>query len=48
VSPIINLNRKDAELDDTRPEVLNHYKEVALSAAEEEFSNKIAFGKYKN
>jgi hypothetical protein len=48
VSPLINLLRKDGELDNTSPEIIKVYKETGLQAAEEHFSNNIAFGKYKN
>lgn len=48
LSPLINLNRKDAELDNTSPEILKVYRETAEAAAEEEFSHKIAYGKFKN
>lgn len=45
---MINLHRKDGELDNTSPEIIKVYKETGLHAAEENFSNNIAFGKYKN
>jgi len=48
VSPLVNLPRKDAELDNTRPEILKVYKEAGLVAAEEEFSNKISYGKFRD
>ena len=48
MSPLIGLSRKDAELDNTKPEIVKAYKEAGEMAAEEAFSNKIAYGKFKN
>jgi hypothetical protein len=42
------MHRKDGELDNTSPEILKVYKDTGLLAAEEHFTNMIAFGKYKN
>ena len=42
------MNRKDAELDNIKPEIMKTYKEAGLATAEQEFENKIAYGKFKN
>lgn len=44
---MINLNKKDGELDRTDPHILKTYQDTGLSAAKDFFSNTIIFGKYR-
>ena len=37
LSPLIKMNRKDAELDNIKPEIMKTYKEAGLATAEQEF-----------
>ena len=48
MSPVINIDKKDAELDNTSDDVKDIYRNTGVMAAEEYFTNMIAFGKYKN